>query len=223
MAFYVLLLTWSDGSTPTALASLLQPSQPTDHLRHTVFRHFPNISRTCISFLLVFSLSSILLSFLLLSSILLSSPLLSSALLFSLTLPIFAFISPYCRKFDFETCFDKHLKKFCLLMKETFSWKVITAACPLSFLQQAWKQISFIRKENVFPDLTFLHVGALGKNHLLGIAFFYFLSKVLSWSRRYSEVISFAKTVLFSTSSASCQEAVGCCCFNAHNSDQMCM
>ena len=66
----------SDVSAPAALASLLfNPPEPQNHEK-TVFRDFPTFSRTCIFFLLTFSLLTLL-----------------PADCF--------FISPYCRKFDF--------------------------------------------------------------------------------------------------------------------------
>ena len=66
-----------DVSAPAALASLpFQPSGATKPRKNTVFRDFPTFSRTCIFFLLIFSLLTLL-----------------PADCF--------FISPYCRKFDF--------------------------------------------------------------------------------------------------------------------------
>ncbi len=51
-------LIWPHGSGPAALASLLfRPSRPTNHWKNIVFRDFPNISRTCVFFLLTLSLS----------------------------------------------------------------------------------------------------------------------------------------------------------------------
>ena len=71
-----------DVSAPAALASLLfDPPEPQNHEK-TMFRDFPTFSRTCIFFLLIFSLLTLL-----------------PADCF--------FISPYCRKFDFQTSFDK--------------------------------------------------------------------------------------------------------------------
>ena len=65
-----------DVSAPAALASLLfDPPEPQNREK-TVFRDFPTFSRTCIFFLLIFSLLTLL-----------------PADCF--------FISPYCRKFDF--------------------------------------------------------------------------------------------------------------------------
>ena len=58
------------------------PSGSTKPRKNTVFRDFPTFSRTCIFFLLIFSLLTLL-----------------PADCF--------FISPYCRKFDFQTSFDK--------------------------------------------------------------------------------------------------------------------
>ena len=58
-----------------------QPSGATKQQKNTVFRDFPTFSRTCIFFLLIFSLLTLL-----------------PADCF--------FISPYCRKFDFQTSFD---------------------------------------------------------------------------------------------------------------------
>ena len=58
-----------------------QPSGATKPRKNTVFRDFPTFSRTCIFFLLIFSLLTLL-----------------PADCF--------FISPYCRKFDFQTSFD---------------------------------------------------------------------------------------------------------------------
>ena len=70
-----------DVSAPAALASLLfNPPEPQNHEK-TLFRDFPTFSRTCIFFLLIFSLLTLL-----------------PADCF--------FISPYCRKFDFQTSFD---------------------------------------------------------------------------------------------------------------------
>ena len=60
-----------------------QPSGATKPRKNTVFRDFPTFSRTCIFFLLIFSLLTLL-----------------PADCF--------FISPYCRKFDFQTSFDDH-------------------------------------------------------------------------------------------------------------------
>ena len=58
-----------------------QPSGATKPRKNTVFRDFPTFSRTCIFFLLIFSLLTLL--------------------------PAHCFfISPYCRKFDFQTSFD---------------------------------------------------------------------------------------------------------------------
>ena len=66
-----------DVSAPAALASLLfDPPEPQNHEKNTMFRDFPTFSRTCIFFLLIFSLLTLL-----------------PADCF--------FISPYCRKFDF--------------------------------------------------------------------------------------------------------------------------
>ena len=59
-----------------------QPSGATKPRKNTVFRDFPTFSRTCIFFLLIFSLLTLL-----------------PADCF--------FISPYCRKFDFQTSFEK--------------------------------------------------------------------------------------------------------------------
>ena len=58
-----------------------QPCGATKPRKNTVFRDFPTFSRTCIFFLLVFSLLTLL-----------------PAGCF--------FISPYCRKFDFQTSFE---------------------------------------------------------------------------------------------------------------------
>ena len=58
-----------------------QPSGATKPRKNTVFRDFPTFSRTCIFFLLIFSLLTLF-----------------PADCF--------FISPYCRKFDFQTSFD---------------------------------------------------------------------------------------------------------------------
>ena len=50
-------LIWPDGSAAAALASLpFRPSRATNHLKNTVFRDFPTLSRTCIFFLLTLSL-----------------------------------------------------------------------------------------------------------------------------------------------------------------------
>ena len=58
-----------------------QPSGATKPRKNTVFRDFPTFSRTCIFFLLIFSLLTLL--------------------------PAdCVFISPYCQKFDFQTSFD---------------------------------------------------------------------------------------------------------------------
>ena len=59
-----------------------QPSGATKPRKNIVFRDFPTFSRTCIFFLLIFSLLTLL-----------------PADCF--------FISPYCRKFDFQTSFDQ--------------------------------------------------------------------------------------------------------------------
>ena len=61
-----------------------QPSGTTKPRKNTVFRDFPTFSRTCIFFLLIFSLLTLL-----------------PADCF--------FISPYCRKFDFQTSFDNYI------------------------------------------------------------------------------------------------------------------
>ena len=61
-----------------------QPSGATKPRKNTVFCDFPTFSRTCIFFLLIFSLLTLL-----------------PADCF--------FISPYCRKFDFQTSFDNWL------------------------------------------------------------------------------------------------------------------
>ena len=61
-----------------------RPSGAPNHWKNTVFRDFPTFSRTCIFFLLIFSLLTLL-----------------PADCF--------FISPYCRKFDFQTSFDNYL------------------------------------------------------------------------------------------------------------------
>ena len=58
-----------------------QPSGATKPRKNTVFRDFPTFSRTCIFFLLIFSLLTLL-----------------PADCF--------FISPYCRKFDLQTSFE---------------------------------------------------------------------------------------------------------------------
>ena len=58
-----------------------RPSGATKPRKNTVFRDFPTFSRTCIFFLLIFSLLTLL-----------------PADCF--------FIPPYCRKFDFQTSFD---------------------------------------------------------------------------------------------------------------------
>ena len=66
-----------DVSAPAALASLLfNPPEPQNQEKNTVLRDFPTFSRTCIFFLLIFSLLTLL-----------------PADCF--------FISPYCRRFDF--------------------------------------------------------------------------------------------------------------------------
>ena len=76
-----------DVSAPAALASLLfNPPEPQNHEK-TVFRNFPTFSRTCIFFLPTFSLLTLL-----------------PADCF--------FISPYCRKFDFQTSFDEWNMKY---------------------------------------------------------------------------------------------------------------
>ena len=70
-----------DVSAPSALASLLfNPPEPQKPRKNTVFSDFPTFSRTCIFFLLIFSLLTLL-----------------PADCF--------FISPYCREFDFQTSF----------------------------------------------------------------------------------------------------------------------
>ena len=61
-----------------------QPSGATKPQKNTMFRDFPTFSRTCIFFLLIFSLLTLL-----------------PADCF--------FICPYCRKFDFQTSFDYRL------------------------------------------------------------------------------------------------------------------
>ena len=63
-----------------------QPSGATKPLKNTVFRDFPTCSRTCIFFLLIFSLLTLLPADCL-------------------------FISPYCRKFDFQTSFDNFFNR----------------------------------------------------------------------------------------------------------------
>ena len=73
-----------DVSAPAALASLLfNPPDPQNHEKHSV-RDFPTFSRTCMFFLLIFSLLTLL-----------------PADCF--------FMSPYCRKFGFQTSFDHRL------------------------------------------------------------------------------------------------------------------
>ena len=67
-----------------------QPSGATKPRKNTVFRDFPTFSRTCIFFLLIFSLLTLL-----------------PADCF--------FISPYCRKFDFQTSFDYIILYFVIL------------------------------------------------------------------------------------------------------------
>ena len=65
-----------DVSAPAASEPTFQPSGATKPRKNTVFRDFPTFSRTCICFLLIFSLLTLL--------------------------PADSFfISPYCRKFDF--------------------------------------------------------------------------------------------------------------------------
>ena len=64
-----------------------QPSGATKPRKNTVFRDFPTFSRTCIFFLLIFSLLTLL-----------------PADCF--------FISPYCRKFDFQTSFDNYIYSY---------------------------------------------------------------------------------------------------------------
>ena len=64
-----------------------QPSGATKPRKNTVFRNFPTFSRTCIFFLLIFSL------------------------LILLPADCF-FISPHCRKFDFQTSFDEWNMKY---------------------------------------------------------------------------------------------------------------
>ena len=59
-----------------------RPSGATKHWKNTVFCDFPTFSRTCICSLLTFFISELL-------------PLLTAF-----------FISPYCRKFSFQTSFD---------------------------------------------------------------------------------------------------------------------
>ena len=61
-----------------------QPSGSTKPRKNTVFRDFPTFSRTCMFFLLIFSLLTLL-----------------PADCF--------FMSPYCRKFGFQTSFDHRL------------------------------------------------------------------------------------------------------------------
>ena len=69
-----------------------QPSGATKPGKNTVFRDSPTFSRTCIFFLLIFSLLTLL-----------------PADCF--------FISPYCRKFDFQTSFDEYI--YCSWQKWT--------------------------------------------------------------------------------------------------------
>ena len=69
-----------------------QPSGATKPGKNTVFRDFPTFSRTCIFFLLIFSLLTLLPADCL-------------------------FISPYCRKFDFQTSFDEYI--YCSWQKWT--------------------------------------------------------------------------------------------------------
>ena len=96
---FLTLLTWTCASRHNGvhffishLASWLRtrrftfrPSGASNHWKNTVNRDFPTFSRTCIFFLLTFSISCLLTSWLLLPD--------SSHLCFS--------ISAYCRKFDF--------------------------------------------------------------------------------------------------------------------------
>ena len=61
----IYLLLWPHGSPPAALASLLllfDPPDPQIIGKNRAFHNFPNISRTCIFFLLTLSLSLFLLS-----------------------------------------------------------------------------------------------------------------------------------------------------------------
>ena len=56
-------LIWPAGSAPAALASLLfDPPEPQIIWKNTVFRDVPTFSRTCIFFLLIFSLLTLLTS-----------------------------------------------------------------------------------------------------------------------------------------------------------------
>ena len=81
-------LTSPDVSAPAALASLLfNPPEPQNHEKtqcFALFRDFPTFSCTCIFFLLTLSLLTLF-----------------PADCF--------FISPYCRKFDFQTSFDNYI------------------------------------------------------------------------------------------------------------------
>ena len=71
-----------DVSAPAAFSEpTFQPSGATQPRKNTVFRYFPTFSRTCIFFLLIFSLLTLL------------------------RYNCF-FIFPYCRKFDFSISFD---------------------------------------------------------------------------------------------------------------------
>ena len=82
-----------------------QPSGATKPRKNTVFRDFPTFSRTCIFFLLIFSLLTLL-----------------PADCF--------FISPYCRKFDFQISFD-YILLYCFVstfrssMRSDHNWSFV--------------------------------------------------------------------------------------------------
>ena len=114
-----------DVSAPAALASLLfNPPEPQNHektWKNTVFRDFPTFSRTCIFFLLIFSVLTLL-----------------PADCF--------FISPYCRKFDFQTsldnvfllCFNMQCASFCSDLTWQFSSWFNSACTTLQFLSWSY-------------------------------------------------------------------------------------
>ena len=97
-----------DVSAPRRFSEpTFQPSGATKPRKNTVFRDFPTFSRTCIFFLLIFSLLTLL-----------------PADCF--------FIAPYCRKFDFQTSFDENLSVSYHQIRPLFSafgWCSICEAC----------------------------------------------------------------------------------------------
>ena len=95
------------------------PSRRTNHWKNVGFRDFPNISRTCGIFLLLFT--SLLFSFLLLSSVCRFFPLL--------------FISTYCRKFDCQTSFDD-VMCFCIQQALPLSTNCLCRGEHMELLQE---------------------------------------------------------------------------------------